>query len=265
MQKAVRMDATRDVLIVGGGPTGMVAAMLLGDFGIDCLVVDKRAAIAALPRARGIHARATEILRQLGVEEDMVAAALPIRPQMEVRGPLDQPPEATIPTGGADFVEVSACEGIAIAQDLFERVLRDHLARRPNVELRLGTRATNLEVLSDGSVVVCLDDVVSGESDPVHAAYVVAADGWRSAIRRLAGIDFEGPNRWHRCAGCCSGPTCRRGSGIRPRRSSSSPMCRASCCPPTQTTGGERCASRDRPVWGRPMPHGSSTSSSGSM
>src|SRR5690349_24161342 len=65
----------------------------------------------ALPISRGIHARASEILRQLRIEQDMTAAALPIRPQMEVRGPLDQPPEATIPTGGADFAEVSPCEG----------------------------------------------------------------------------------------------------------------------------------------------------------
>ena len=186
------MGTTRQVVIVGAGPTGAVTALLLGDLGIDCLVIDKRTEISALPRARGIHARASEILRQLGVEQDMAAAALPIRPQMEIRGPLDQPPAATIPTGGADFAEVSACEGIAIAQDVFESVLRDHLARRPSVELRLGTRATDLEILTDGTAVVGLDDTVNGETSRVHAAYVIAADGWRSEIRGLCGIDFEG-------------------------------------------------------------------------
>lgn len=186
------MDATRQVVIVGAGPTGAVTALLLGDLGIDCLVIDKRTEISPLPRARGIHARASEILRQLRVEQDMTTAALPIRPQMQVRGPLDQPPAATIPTGGADFVEVSPCEGIAIAQDVFENVLRDHLARRPSVELRLGTRAGDLEILPDGTAVVGLEDTVNGGTCRVHAAYVVAADGWRSEIRTLCGIGFEG-------------------------------------------------------------------------
>ena len=187
------MDVTHQVVIVGAGPAGMVTALLLGDLGVDCLVVDKRTQISPLPRARGIHARASEILRQLRVEQDMTAAALRVRPQMEIRGPLDQPPAATIPTGGADFAEVSACEGIAIAQDLFESVLRDHLAHRPSVELRLGLRATDLEILTDGTAVVGLADTVNGENVcRVHATYIVAADGWRSEIRSLCKIDFHG-------------------------------------------------------------------------
>ena len=56
------MDATHQVVIVGAGPAGMVTALLLGDLGVDCLVVDKRTQISPLPRARGIHARASEIL-----------------------------------------------------------------------------------------------------------------------------------------------------------------------------------------------------------
>ena len=186
------MDATRQVVIVGAGPAGMVTALLLGDQGIDCLIIDKRLETSPLPRARGIHARASEILRQLGIEADMTAAALPIRPQMEVRGPLDLPPSAIISTGGADFDEVSPCEGVAIAQDLFESVLRTHLPRRPTVELRLGVRATDLQVLPDGTAVVDLDDTSTGESNRVQATFVVAADGWRSEIRNMCGVGFEG-------------------------------------------------------------------------
>ena len=186
------MDVTRQVVIVGAGPAGVVTALLLGDQGIDCLIIDKRPGVSSLPRARGIHARASEILRQLGIEADVTAAALPIRPQMEVRGPLDQPPSAIIPTGGADFTEVSPCEGIAIAQDLFEGLLRTHVTRRPTVELRLGVRATDVQILPDGTVVVDLENTITGESDRVHAIYVVAADGWRSEIRNRCGVGFEG-------------------------------------------------------------------------
>lgn len=77
-----------DVLILGAGPAGVTAALLLGDIGVRTLLVDRRSEVFTLPRARGIHARACEILRQLRIEDDMVAHALPIDPRMEVRASL---------------------------------------------------------------------------------------------------------------------------------------------------------------------------------
>lgn len=196
------MGTTREVVIVGGGPTGVVLGLLLGDFGIDCLIVDKRREISPLPRARGIHARATEILRQLGVEDDMVAAALPIRPQLEVRGPLSEAPVAVVPTGGADLVEVSPSEGIAIAQDLFEAILRQHLARRPTVELRLGVTAGDVTLdSSGGGATVVLTDARSGAQERVRAAYLIGADGWRSDVRSQVGVEFAGEQELARLRG----------------------------------------------------------------
>jgi 2-polyprenyl-6-methoxyphenol hydroxylase-like FAD-dependent oxidoreductase len=196
------MAATREVLIVGGGPTGVVLGMLLGDFGIDVLVVDKRPRISPLPRARGIHARAAEILRQLGIADDMVAAALPVRPALEVRGPLTEPPVAVVPTGGEGFVEVSPSEGIAIAQDRFESVLRQHLTRRSTVELRPGVGATELSLEEGGSgAVVTLTETASGRTSTVRAEYVVGADGWRSDIRRGLGVPFLGEEHLARLRG----------------------------------------------------------------
>lgn len=178
-----------EVLVVGAGPAGVVTALLLGDLGVDTLVVDRRTEVSDLPRARGIHARATEILRQLGIEEAMVAAALPIDPRMEIRTSLDGPPVHSMPTGGESFTEVSPCEGIAIAQDVFEGVLRDHLGRRDCIRLRLGHRLVTLEQEGErGAVAAVVDEV--GETHTVRADYVVGADGWRSPVRGLAGVAF---------------------------------------------------------------------------
>ncbi|MGB8381389.1 MAG: FAD-dependent monooxygenase, partial [Dermatophilaceae bacterium] len=174
------------------GPAGVVAGMLLGDAGVDTLVVDRRVGVSELPRARGIHARATEILRQLDIEADMVAAQLPIAPRLEVRTSMAEPPLEVVTTGGVTWAEVSPCEGIAIAQDVFENVLRRHLARRDSVRMQLGLRLTALDVGDGGGACATLVDEATGERQQVDAAYLLGADGWRSDVRRLLDIAYHG-------------------------------------------------------------------------
>ena len=181
-----------DVLVVGAGPAGVVAALLLGDLGVRTLLIDKRTEVSALPRARGVHARATEILRQLGVEPDMVAGALPVDPRMELRPTVGTEPVAVVSTGGSSWTEVSPCDGIAIAQDDFETVLRRHLARRPSVEVRLGLELTDLDVGRDDRVSATLRDRASGQVSTVAPTFVVGADGWRSQTRRLIDVPLLG-------------------------------------------------------------------------
>jgi 2-polyprenyl-6-methoxyphenol hydroxylase-like FAD-dependent oxidoreductase len=65
------------VLIVGGGPAGLTASLLLSRHGVDSLLIDKRLGASPLPRARGVHSRAMEILRVCGVEPDLRAVELP--------------------------------------------------------------------------------------------------------------------------------------------------------------------------------------------
>ena len=66
-----------DVLIVGGGPVGLTASILLSKAGVTSLLVERHPGTALHPKARGINARTMEIYRQCGVEDAIRAAGLP--------------------------------------------------------------------------------------------------------------------------------------------------------------------------------------------
>jgi 2-polyprenyl-6-methoxyphenol hydroxylase-like FAD-dependent oxidoreductase len=181
------------VLIVGGGPAGLTASLLLSRHGVESLLVDKRATGSPLPRARGVHARAMEILRVCGVEPDLRAVELPITPGAEWRARLtgaaireDIPPAAA----GAD---VSPCEGLPVSQDVFESVLRDHAGGYASARLLAGTLLESLE-MSDAGVEATLLAEGSGRRSRIHARWLIAADGARSGIRRQLGIAMNGPD-----------------------------------------------------------------------
>ena len=65
------------VLIVGGGPVGLTASLLLSRLGIRSLLVERHPGTAIHPKARGINARTMEIFRQQGIEAAVRKAGLP--------------------------------------------------------------------------------------------------------------------------------------------------------------------------------------------
>jgi putative polyketide hydroxylase len=65
------------VLIVGGGPVGLTASILLSRQGVRSLLVERHPGTAILPKARGINARSMEMYRQVGIEQAIRAAGLP--------------------------------------------------------------------------------------------------------------------------------------------------------------------------------------------
>ena len=96
-----------------------------------------------------------------------------------------RPAAADHRAGRPRVAEVSPCEGLAIAQDMYESVLRTEAAERAEATLRWGSELQSFAV-SDGGV----DAVVDGQ--PVRARYLVAADGVRSGIRAALGVQLDG-------------------------------------------------------------------------
>ncbi|NMO55163.1 NAD(P)-binding protein [Actinoplanes sp. TBRC 11911] len=203
------------VLIVGGGPAGLTASLLLSRHGVASLLIDKRVTGSPLPRARGVHARAMEILRVCGVEPDLRAVELPITPGAEWRTDLTGSPlREDVPSAGRSLV--SPCEGLSVSQDVFESVLREHAGGYPAGQLRTGALLESFQIV-DGGVLATVTEQTTGRTTRVRARWMIAADGARSGIRRQLGIAMNGPEDLGRQTMIAFRADLTARTGVRPR------------------------------------------------
>jgi 2-polyprenyl-6-methoxyphenol hydroxylase-like FAD-dependent oxidoreductase len=169
-----RMKQSHAVVIVGGGPTGLMLAGELALARVDVAIVERRDSQAlAGARAGGLHARTIEVLDQRGIADRFLA-----------RGQVMQV------AGFAGPLDISDCPtrhnyGLALRQNHIERILADWIGEL-EVPIYRGCEATGF-VQDDTGVDLALSD---GRS--LRARFLVGCDGGRSLIRKHAGIDFVG-------------------------------------------------------------------------
>jgi putative polyketide hydroxylase len=181
------------VLIVGGGPTGLLSAILLARQGVRSLLIERHAGTATHPKARGVTVRSMEIFRQCGLEQAMrrVAPAPEQTRQFGVASTLVDPDLKVMPfaIGDQDPLETSPTTGLICSQDALEAVLFDHARSLSEVTLRFDSELVTLEPGDDGvNAAIMADDK---QTIGVEADYVIAADGAQSGIRSALGLDFS--------------------------------------------------------------------------
>lgn len=163
------------VVIVGGGPTGLMLAGELALAGIDVVIVERRASQAVDgSRAGGLHSRTIEVLDQRGIAERFLSAGQAMQVQGFAMTPLDI----------SDF-PTRHNYGLALWQSHFEPILADWVGEL-GVPIHRGC-----EVLGFAQDDTGVDVELSGDMS-LRAEYLVGCDGGRSLIRRAAGIDFAG-------------------------------------------------------------------------
>jgi 2-polyprenyl-6-methoxyphenol hydroxylase-like FAD-dependent oxidoreductase len=190
-------DRVVPVLVVGAGPAGLTAAVMLARQGIDVLVVERRPEGSELPRATVLSVRAMELLRSWGLEQRILAGGVDVEMSMyempnAARATEGSRIEVGYPTAEQAAI-VSPTAPACVPQDHLESVLLDHLASLPSVTVERGTEAVDVNTTAD-DVAVSLRDVGGDVRRTVTAEFVVAADGARSRIRSSLDIELVGPD-----------------------------------------------------------------------
>lgn len=173
------LTPTVDVLIVGAGPAGLTAAIVLTQHGHTVTVVDTQAEGANTSRAAVVHARTLEVLEPYAVAAPLLAGGLRL-PRFTIRDRdqlLVEVPFGQLPTPFPYTLMISQADTEA---HLLARLtaLGGTVLRPATVTAIEQDAATVTATLADGR--------------RIRAAYLIGADGMHSTVREGAGIAFDG-------------------------------------------------------------------------
>ncbi|RYJ02235.1 MAG: FAD-dependent monooxygenase [Acetobacteraceae bacterium] len=176
----------RRILVAGAGPVGLVAAAALAEEGIPVTIVEAEQELPDDLRASTFHPPTLDMLDRFGVVQPMLAMGMAC-PTWEFRDRASGP---------------VACFDLGLLKDdtrhpyrlqceqwRLTRLLRDRLAARGDVEFIYDARATDL--WQDADTIHLTVSRTDGSTERLTGAFLIGADGARSAVRKAAGIGFE--------------------------------------------------------------------------
>ncbi|AHH17226.1 putative monooxygenase [Nocardia nova SH22a] len=171
---------SEDVVIVGGGPTGLLLGCELALAGVHPVVLERRSEPSTAPKANGLAGQIVQLLDYRGLLETLSAEASFV-------GPLPEWEFGSVPLEFSRL-PASPMHAVLIQQPAMETVLRQR-ADELSVEVRHGHELTALA--SDGDEVT-IEVCGPGGDYMMRTRYVVGCDGGGSVVRRMGGIEFPG-------------------------------------------------------------------------
>lgn len=182
-------QSNSSVTIIGGGPTGLSAALALHARGVRVRVLDRSATTVKESRAVGVNRRSLVHLRGVGLLEPLLEQSTRVQAALVFDG--DRSPITVQIPQSKDGVPTM----LALPQNRTEQILAEQLRRR-GVELHFSHTATDVEQSETGTIV----RAQTPDGERVYEAdWVLGADGSRSGTRDSLGLDFPGhelPGEW---------------------------------------------------------------------
>ncbi|MFZ9482569.1 MAG: FAD-dependent oxidoreductase [Ilumatobacteraceae bacterium] len=188
-----------DVLVVGSGPAGGAMALALATYGVKVTVITKYGQLADTPRAHITNQRTVEVLRDLGVEGQLMAKATPWELMMNTTYCTSLagielgrcPSWGTDPARHADYLLQSPCTMVDAPQTIVEPILIGEAQVR-GAKMRYDTEYLSHVQDADG-VTTSVRDRLTGAEYTIRSKFMIGADGARSQVAEDAGLPFEGP------------------------------------------------------------------------
>lgn len=185
-----------EVLVVGAGPVGLMAALTLAKQDIPVVVVDREWRSSAHSYALALHPRSLMLLAEFGLLDEVLEAAYRVR-RMGIYDAAAWRADVQIAAPGDAALPLAV-----LRQDVLEQVLVDAL-RRAGVTLLWNHAVSRLVPQADGAVAtidtlakesmgyaVARTEWVVAQSRDLHVPFVIGADGHRSLVRRALDIAF---------------------------------------------------------------------------
>lgn len=193
-------DIEVPVLVVGAGPAGLTATLLLERLGVKALTVTRYGWTANTPRAHYQNQRAIEIFRELGLDGEVAATGLPHHLMRyivwaESLSGKEFARLAMYPVSRSDeYIQASPCRSSNIAQHLLEPILA-RAAMERGTGLLWNHEFIDLTQDADGVTARVLNRL-TGVACSIRAKYVIGADGARSKVADSVGITHTGVVGW---------------------------------------------------------------------